>query len=138
MDNENKIKHLEFIQQTITRMATNSFLLKGWTVTLIVGVLAFANVKDMNSNYVAIAIIPTIMFWILDGFFIRQERLFREVYNSVRLLTESEIDYSMDTTPYNGNVKSWFKTVFSKTLNLFYLPILVVIVGLVWILPKIV
>ena len=37
---EQKIKHLEFIQTTINRMAGNSFLLKGWTVTLTGGLLA--------------------------------------------------------------------------------------------------
>ena len=27
-------KHLEFVQNAVTRMASNSFLLKGWTVTI--------------------------------------------------------------------------------------------------------
>ena len=34
MNDENKRKHLEFIQQVITRMNANSFLIKGWAVTL--------------------------------------------------------------------------------------------------------
>jgi hypothetical protein len=37
---ENKIKHLEFIQSTVGRMASNLFLLKGWTITLIAAVFA--------------------------------------------------------------------------------------------------
>jgi hypothetical protein len=32
---ENKRKHLEFIQGVITRMNTSSFLIKGWTITLV-------------------------------------------------------------------------------------------------------
>ena len=32
---EKKIKHLEMIQAVIVRMGNNSFLLKGWSVTLI-------------------------------------------------------------------------------------------------------
>ncbi len=32
--NDNKIKHLEFIQLTITRMNVNSFLVKGWCLVL--------------------------------------------------------------------------------------------------------
>jgi hypothetical protein len=39
---ENKLKHLEFIQQAINRMASNLFLLKGWTVTLIAAMFALA------------------------------------------------------------------------------------------------
>ena len=36
---EDKYKHLEMIQNIIQRMATNSFMLKGWAVTLIVAIL---------------------------------------------------------------------------------------------------
>ena len=39
MDN-NKIKHLEFIQSTITRMNQNSFQIKGWMITLVSALLA--------------------------------------------------------------------------------------------------
>jgi len=35
---ENKIKHLEMIQGVINRMASNSFALKGWAVTLVSGI----------------------------------------------------------------------------------------------------
>jgi hypothetical protein len=34
------VKHLEFIQNAITRMATNSFWLKGWAVTLVAATFA--------------------------------------------------------------------------------------------------
>ena len=47
---EDKYKHLEMIQNIIQRMATNSFMLKGWAVTLIVAIFALAD-KDMNQNY---------------------------------------------------------------------------------------
>jgi hypothetical protein len=30
-----KIKHLEMIQAVISRLANNSFLLKGWSITLV-------------------------------------------------------------------------------------------------------
>ena len=39
---EAKLKHLEFIQAAIARMATNSFLFKGWAMTIAVGIAAFA------------------------------------------------------------------------------------------------
>ena len=37
---ENKRKHLEFIQAIISRMASNLFFLRGWTITLIGALLA--------------------------------------------------------------------------------------------------
>lgn len=38
---EAKLKHLEFIQAAIGRMASNSFLFKGWTITIAAGLSAF-------------------------------------------------------------------------------------------------
>ena len=44
---EDKLKHLEFIQNVITRMNTNSFQIKGWTVTIVSAVLAiYASTKN--------------------------------------------------------------------------------------------
>ncbi|MGG1632335.1 hypothetical protein [Rossellomorea sp. NRS-1567] len=130
---EHKIKHLEFIQQAITRMASNSFFLKGWSVTLVVGILAFANAKDMDEKYVVIALIPTIIFWFLDGYFLHQEKLFRKLYDKVRV--KEDTDYSMDTSGYKNEINSWFKVCFSITLRMFYIPIILVIVLATWILP---
>jgi hypothetical protein len=42
LDTPKRIKHLEFIQATIVRLASNSFLLKGWTVTLVAALFALA------------------------------------------------------------------------------------------------
>ena len=44
---EKKLKHLEFIQKTIERMAKNSFLLKGWSLTLTTALIAIS-VKEKN------------------------------------------------------------------------------------------
>lgn len=38
---DNKLKHLELIQGVINRMASNSFKLKGWAVTLASGIFAW-------------------------------------------------------------------------------------------------
>ena len=50
MNNENKIKHLEMVQDVIKRMASNSFILKGWAVTLVAGIMALAE-KDADKMY---------------------------------------------------------------------------------------
>ncbi len=39
MANEQKHKHLELIQGVINRLSTNPFLLKGWSVVLILAVI---------------------------------------------------------------------------------------------------
>ena len=81
---ENKRKHLEMIQSVISRMAHNSFLLKGWSVTLSAAVLALLT-KESSNGSVFIALLPAIMFWGLDGYFLRQELLFRRHYDYVVL-----------------------------------------------------
>jgi hypothetical protein len=129
---DSKISYLGMIQNVISRMASNSFLLKGWTVTLVVGLLAFANIKEMDSKYAILALIPIIFFWILDGFFIQQERLFRKLYEYAAALENEKVDFSMDTKPFKKEVGSWLKAIFSKTHLLFYLPILLVTIIIVF------
>ena len=40
---DKKINHLQMIQGVISRMASNSFALKGWAVTLVAGIFALAS-----------------------------------------------------------------------------------------------
>ena len=117
---EQKLKHLEFIQQAVNRMASNLFLLKGWTVTLIAALFALA-AKDANKVYFVIAYFPPLMFWVLDGYFLSQERRFRALYDHVRKLDEHQIDFSMDTQPFSGGHRnSWLGSIFSRTLVIYY------------------
>ena len=120
---ENKRKHLEFITGAINRMASNLFYLRGWTITLISALFALF-VKNANSNYIFIIYFLIITFWILDGYFLSQERLFRALYNHVRKLDEKEIDFSMNTSEFKKDCRnSWFFSMFSSTLIFFYLPL---------------
>ena len=45
--------------------------------------------KDANTNYIFVVYLPVIIFWILDGYFLSQERSFRALYNRVRKLDEN-------------------------------------------------
>ena len=120
---ENKRKHLEFIQGAINRMAGNLFFLRGWTITLVAALFAFF-VKDANTDFIFVVYFPVIIFWILDGYFLSQERLFRDLYNHVRKLDEKEIDFSMNTREYNEDKRNgWLRSMFSSTLLFFYLPL---------------
>lgn len=123
---ENKRQHLEMIQGVINRMAGNLFFLKGWAITLIAALLALS-AKDTNPKYIFIAYLPVIIFWILDGYFLSQERLFRDLYDDVRKLDEKDIDFSMDTRKHKKNKRNgWLRSMFSPTLLWFYLSLIVV------------
>ena len=124
---ERKGKHLEFIQGTVNRLSTNSFLLKGWTVVLVSALFALA-AADFSRYFIYLAYFPAIAFWILDGYFLWQERLFRRLYDHVRSLDEEAIDFSMDTSPWVADTTSWAGVCWSKTLVIFHGAVLATVV----------
>ena len=65
---ENKLKHLEMIQNIINRMASNSFLVKGWCVTLVAAVFVLS-AKDANTMFVAVAFFLCLCFGCLMHIF---------------------------------------------------------------------
>lgn len=116
---DNKLKHLEFIQQAIARMAANSFLIKGWTITLVSALFALA-AKDANVRYIAIAYLPVPVFWLLDGYYLWQERLFRALYDRIRVTPPESIDFSMKTDDFVGGKNAWSRCILSRALLIFY------------------
>lgn len=129
---ERKFKHLELIQGIIKRMAGNSFALKGWGVTLVTGIFALAG-RDTDKLYFLVAYIPIIVFWGLDAYYLLQERLYRALYEKVRLLPESKIDFSMKASPkeFQSDKHTFFNCLFSKTEICFYLPLAIVSTGVI-------
>jgi len=113
-----KHKHLEFIQGAINRLAANSFQLKGWSVVL-VSAIFFLLGRGGSIELVAIALIPVVFFWGFDSYFLRQERLFRALYDHVRGLPDDAIDFSMDTRSFQQSL-TWKDAAFSRTLFVFY------------------
>lgn len=126
-----KQKHLEMIQGAINRFSTNSFLLKGWSVTLLSALLALS-AHNCNVNLIYFACLPIIILWGLDGFFLWQEQLFRKLYDLVRVLPDDKIDFSMDTDKItNDDRPKWFKVICSKTLIPFHCPLFLTIIAII-------
>jgi hypothetical protein len=126
---ENKIKHLEFIQNVITRMNTNSFLIKGWMVTLVSALFALA-AKDSDSRYVLVTYIAIPIFWYLDAFYLSQERQYRALYDAIRG-TEAT-DFSMNASVYATGRNRWISAVFSRTLLALYVPMILIAIGVMF------
>jgi len=124
------------LQAIISRMARNSFLLKGWNVVLVSAIFALASTES-KASLVFLAYLPAAIFWLLDGYFLHQERLFRKLYDKIRLMAEEDIDFSMNTAPVKSEVASWLRVVFSRTLLLFHGAILLTITA-VWLVPLVV
>jgi len=123
-NDENKRKHLELIQAVISRMAGNLFFLRGWTITLVTGLFALSASKGASGGYVALGYLLLLIFWTLDGYFLAQERLFRDLYDDVRKRDEEAIDFSMRTGKYKKTWRNrWLGAMLSSTLLWFYVPL---------------
>lgn len=140
---EKKLKHLEFIQAIVSRMASNLFFLRGWTITLITGLFALSATKGTYGGYVLLAYFLLLIFWILDGYFLSQERKFRCLYDDVRKLDEKDIDFSMSTAKYGWDWKrreNWKNTqlgaMFSSTLLWFYIPLALAMLVVLYLINK--
>lgn len=132
---EKKLKHLEFLQLTITRMNVNSFLLKGWTITLVAALFALA-AKDTNSNYVMIAYVVIPSFWVLDGYFLAIERRYRDLYNEVAKKNEADINFDMNHARFDKGDRTWVSGIFSSTLLIFYGVSVLTTLGVMYLLNK--
>ena len=109
------IAHLQMIQAVIDRMARNSFTLKGWAVALAAAGSALG-ASDEAFEYAPLAgLIPAVAFWGLDGYYVRQERIFRCIYDRVRQLPEPT-DFSVDPQDCLDRVPGWLRSGASLTL----------------------
>lgn len=130
---DKKFKHMDMIQSIVTRMAGNSFALKGWAVTLLAGLFVLSE-KDSSQFYYLIAYLPIVVFWCLDTYYLRQERLYRKLYNKVREMDEKDIDFDLAATQEKVGDKTttYPACFFSPTILGFYLPLAAVAGVVFW------
>ena len=118
---------IKIVQKIIERMARNSFMIKGWTITLVV----IALLVDGSPVHNIVAFLPWLVFWILDAYFLRLERCYRKLYEWLieNRPENRELMYDMKAeSRFGKNVEGIIGTMLSKTLAPFYLTILVLII----------
>lgn len=129
------LKEIEITQRVIDRMGSNSFLIKGWAITLVVATLLLGR----SSYYHYVAFLPWFMFWYLDAYFLRLEKLYRKLYGWLigNRLTSQEFLLDMDRANlekrFGKEVACLQKVMFSKTLLAFYGLLLALIVASVFV-----
>lgn len=119
--NESRIRYLEAIQRVIDRLSTTSFILKGWAVSLVAGLMALA-ASGTNKDYVLIAYIPIAVFWFLDAYFLMMERQYRELFRNNTDLSQELQHFTIRRK--KGNVVLYVAALFSITMLLTYLPMI--------------
>jgi len=84
--------HLTIMQAVIERMSSNSTSCKAWCITLVSAILVIVADKG-RPNYALLPLIPTILFLVLDAYYLALERGFRESYNSfIEKLNKGEVE----------------------------------------------
>ena len=121
-DMETKIRHLEMIQGVITRMSSNSFLLKGWAITVMAGVLVLTGSRESCCFLVCLLII---LFWLLDSMYLQFERQFKVLYKSIvdDKYTGPVFEISRPRPKWDEHTQ-YVQALYSRSEMLFYITLL--------------
>lgn len=129
------LKHLEFIQNVITRMNTNSFQIKGWAITIVSATLAlYASTK--NECFILVGIFPALIFWFLDAYYLTLERKFRGLYDDVAGVTERTFElkpFAMRPDLYTkekSKTYGYWNVFRSTTIWKLYVPVIIMLIGI--------
>ena len=127
--NEDQRKHLDFIQAVIARLASSSAAAKGWGLTVATAAFGFSATKAAPV-VAGLGVVVVIFFGILDSYYLREERLFRYLYDDAR---KGNVEvYSMNKNDYSSRCKRG-SVIRSWSLLGFYGPLLLVGLGMmVW------
>ena len=99
---------------------------------VLVSALFALSAGGTNHGFVFVAYVPVFVFWGIDGYFLREERKYRRLYDEVRMLEEDAIDFSMDTSKFTKNT-SWAEAVISTTLIPFHGVLLIAVLVVMFI-----
>jgi hypothetical protein len=125
---DDRIKHLEMIQTVIARLGNDGFLVKGWSITVTTVLFGLA-VNSKRPLLAVVAVLPIFAFWILDTYYLRAERLFRELYEQTRTDGSGYELFKMDATSESfikglnadrQHVARWWNTAWRPTLVWLY------------------
>ena len=89
---EKMIKYLEFIQNIVSRLNSNSFQIKGLSITILSALLAVYS-SNNNLKILILAIIPTFLLWLLDSYYLYQERLFRDLFKKISNIESNKNEF---------------------------------------------
>jgi len=111
---EGKLKHLEFIQQVITRMSNTSLNVKGLLVTIITAGFIFAS-KDYSRYAILASIILVVAFSFLDAKYLQYERKYRMLYEKVCKEEFTDMSMSINKKYINDSKFCQYKKCYFST-----------------------
>ena len=104
-------------------MSNHGFLLKGWMITIVAGLVALS-VTESKPALALVGMLAAAFMWCLDGYFLWREKHFIALYNRVR--DASEIDFNMAPNSVKGDCKRYREVMLQPALWPFYLGAMVI------------
>ena len=119
---EDQRKSLELIQGIVGRLSTHGFLLKGWAVTLVTALQTFSGSAG-PARVAALALLPALIFWVLDAYLLAQEHGYRHLFDQTRLGRRDAFDFELPRL----TARQWIGAAVRRVHLMFYLPLLAVV-----------
>lgn len=92
---EDRRKHLDFIQAVVTRMAAASANAKAWLLPVVTATYGYALTKNAES-VALLGIGGVLLFMFLDVNYLRQEKAYRRLYDAVAKRARDVPLFSLD------------------------------------------
>ena len=114
-DNAAAIAHLNHIQAIIARLAGNSLQCKTWCLAIVGALLGLAGASK-NPTVALIAIIPVVIFSLIDAAYLGREKAFRGLHGKMAALIQRGeysrsncFDLTIPSTDrhYRAGLRSW-------------------------------
>lgn len=118
------LKEIDIIQWIINRMWTNSFIIKGRSISIVLWILSLNDFDKPNWLFLIVIMMITIwLFGYLDAYFLQQERLYRKLYKRTVENRKKTNEYMFDTDTDRLFRKEdcIIRVFFSKTIRPIYL-----------------
>ena len=128
--------HLEMMQGVINRMAANSRSCKFWCVTLVAATL-FLVARADDPWLALIALVPTVLFFVLDSYYLALERAFIKSHSMfVGKLHEGELNRRdiYKVAPTGMSLRLVVQCFGSVSIYLFYPLVITTILLATWLI----
>ena len=110
-----RVKYLEMIQGVIARMANSSAWMKRLAIVVVGGAAALSVRGNSSASMLpALAVMLTVIFWLMDARYHQQERWFRALFDTVRKEDAGHRpDFRMEPTEEIRSQSSFRQSAFS-------------------------
>ncbi len=137
-EKESTRHYISLLQENINRMASNCTNCKTWLITIVSALCALQLANDAIKEYLWITLIPTVLFLVLDAYYLGQEKRFRDIeaYFVEKIKSGEDVLPELYTFKPRGEhiCKYFWKGLFSPSTWVMYTTIAIIILLIIIVL----